>query len=1113
MSPERYQQVCDLFHAACELPESQRSAFLDARINGDEDLRAQVETMLAQDDSEDDAVGGLAVGFGRQLVGDVDAGAMAATLPDTIGPFKIIKKLGEGGMGVVYEATQTNPQRHVALKVLRARFASGQMLRRFQHEVEIQARLNHPGIGHVYEAGIETYAHGQQPYFSMELVSGRSITRYVREENLDVNERLGLMIDVAEAVQHAHDQGVVHRDLKPGNIVVQENGKPKVLDFGIARMTNNDTYFSTIQTAAGQLLGTIPYMSPEQISGHGAAIDHRSDIYSLGILLYEMLADQLPFDLATCSIPQAALIIKEEDPPRLSSINVAYRGEIETVVMKALEKQPERRYQAARDLAADLRHILLHEPVSVRPPSTVYQVRRFARRNKALVGGVLATMVALVLGIVGVARYAYREYQQRNRAEEAQAMAQAQTYRVSVAAAAHALGDQNVLAARRLLKEAPEAYRGWEWHYLQGKLDASSRLLTSDFLSINDLAFQDDGNTLLARSRQSYIRWDLQRGEIIDEIPGTIDVHAAVSPDLKQFAYRADDGHVTVRDIESKQRIQFDDGPADVRRFALNAAGDLLAWSTKSDGLQIRSIKSKSVIHSVDSEQIETLAWSPTANLLAARSRTEFMIIDVDDPVTTTRIERHPIVQASVIEWNPRGTVVYLSDTHDDENEGEVFRYDVAHMQTLPPLVGHTVRPDSFKFYQDGARLVSSSRDGTARLWNTETGQLLRTFRVAIGSAFSATPGVDESVLAVGDSAGAVRLFDIGSGRVISALVGHEAPVLSVAFSPDERQIVAGAADGAIRFWSVDAAMQSDVLRGHESYVYPVTISPDDRRVASAAWDGTVRVWNIDSGAIERVIDGHDMPPYFLAFNDVGNKLVSYGHLSRTKNELIVDDLETNAQYRYTGERQRPGMAPAFHRDGDRIWLPRGPDATIRMWSYETGDVSEEPFAELAQVQSTLVNAQVGRAILIANNDAQTAFIVDLATGNIVHELIDYAMSVRWSPDGSQVVVVHRSNRDESSGDRISIWNAVTGEFRGHLMAHVGDVFDASFSPDGTRIFTAGRDEQIRIWDAQTLSHLIALSGHTEYVWSLAFNSTGDVLVSGSGDRTVRLWRSEQKSP
>ncbi len=341
---------------------------------------------------------------------------------------------------------------------------------------------------------------------------------------------------------------------------------------------------------------------------------------------------------------------------------------------------------------------------------------------------------------------------------------------------------------------------------------------------------------------------------------------------------------------------------------------------------------------------------------------------------------------------------------------------------------------------------------------------------------------------------------------MITTLAGHESPVLSTAFSPDEKQIAAGAADGAIRFWSVDAALQSDVLRGHESYIYPVIVSPDDKRVASASWDGTVQIWNIASGKNERAIDGHDMPPYFLAYNNAGNKLVSYGHLSRSKNEVIVEDLETGEQFRLTGERQRPGMAPAFHRDDRRVWLPRGPGGTARFWSFEANTIDDVSFSELAQVRSPLIHQETGRVLLIAN-EAQTAFVVDLATGDVVHELIDYAMAARWSPDGKQAVVIHRSNRDESSGDRISVWNAATGEYRGHLTAHVGDVFDARFSRDGTRIFTAGRDEKIRIWDAQTLSHLIALSGHTEYVWSLAFNSTGELLVSGSGDRTVRLWR------
>ncbi len=463
-----------------------------------------------------------------------------------------------------------------------------------------------------------------------------------------------------------------------------------------------------------------------------------------------MLADQLPFDLSTCSIPQAALIIKDEDPPRLSSINVAYRGEIETVVMKALEKQPERRYQAASDLAADLRHILLHEPVSVRPPSTAYQVQRFARRNKAVVGGVAATLLALVLGIVGIARYAYREYQQRNRAEQAQALAQAQTYRVSVAAASHALDNQNVLAARRLLKEAPEAHRGWEWYYLQSKLDASSRLLTSKYQSINNLAFYEDGQTLLARSRQSYVLWNLQRGEIVDEIPGSVDIHAAVSPDLTWFAFVDQRGRAVLRDMKTGRTEVIADAPIDIHRFAISADHQFVALATDSGQLQIRRLPQYDLVHSTALDPVETLSWSPSHNILAARTRTEFIILDVDNAASMTRLQRPAIVQASVIEWDPRGSVVYLSDTRDDEREGEVFRYDVKGRHALPPLVGHTIRPDSIKFYNDGEGVISSSRDGTARLWHADSGTLLQTFRVAIGSAFSATVSRDGALVAMG---------------------------------------------------------------------------------------------------------------------------------------------------------------------------------------------------------------------------------------------------------------------------------------------------------------------------------------------------------------------------
>lgn len=310
MTPERHRQVCDLFHLACELPECDRAAFIADQVDGDPDLIAAVETLLANDDGMGFAAadsGGLV----RRILDDSEVASFhdvaideeSPPLPASIGPYQILRKLGEGGMGVVYEAIQTNPARRVALKILRPRFATGQMLRRFEHEVQVQGHLNHPGIGHVYEAGVERTPHGMLPYFAMELVDGLPITKYASDNKLDTTARLQLMIEICHAVQYAHDHGIIHRDLKPGNIVVPNSGQPKVLDFGIARVIDSDIQLTTIHTATGQLLGTLPYMSPEQIAGRGATLDCRSDIYSLGVVLYELLADKLPFDMTLCSIP------------------------------------------------------------------------------------------------------------------------------------------------------------------------------------------------------------------------------------------------------------------------------------------------------------------------------------------------------------------------------------------------------------------------------------------------------------------------------------------------------------------------------------------------------------------------------------------------------------------------------------------------------------------------------------------------------------------------------------------------------------------------------------------------------------------------------------------
>jgi len=323
----------------------------------------------------------------------------------TIARYRILRLLGQGGMGEVYAAEQQQPRRTVALKVIRAGFSTHRNLQRFAYEAEALARLHHPGIAQVYESGTAQSGSGIVPFFAMELVraagdqAAPTITRYAQSQNLSTRQRLELLAKVADAVHHAHQNGVIHRDLKPSNVLVDEAGQPKVLDFGVARVTDSDMQAVTLQTDVGQIIGTLPYMSPEQASGDPAKIDTRTDVYGLGAMAYELLAGRPPLDLKNAPLHDAVRVICEEEPKTLSSIQRSLRGDIETIAAKALAKDKRHRYNSAAELAADIRRYLNNEPVTARPPSARYQLAKFARRNKAMVGGVISTFIVLVAGI------------------------------------------------------------------------------------------------------------------------------------------------------------------------------------------------------------------------------------------------------------------------------------------------------------------------------------------------------------------------------------------------------------------------------------------------------------------------------------------------------------------------------------------------------------------------------------------------------------------------------------------------------------------------------------------------------------------------------------------
>lgn len=399
-----------------------------------------------------------------------------------IGPYRIVRVIGAGGMGQVYEAIQESPNRSVALKLLRASIDTEQTRSRFDYEVEMLGRLQHPGIARIYEAGVWAEEGRTLPYFAMEYIANaRPIDEYCRARKLSDRERVRLFTEVCDAVSYGHERGIIHRDLKPGNILVDGTGSVKVIDFGIAKAAGSSGDEEGPLTVAGQIIGTLQYMSPEQCDADPNDLDIRSDVYSLGVVLYQMLSDELPYDLARSAVHAAVTIVKEREPVSLNSIKTTIPPDVTVITHKALEKDRQRRYRSAGEMGDDLRRFLSDEPITARPPSLSEHVRRYARKHRATARAVAAILVVLVTSVVAVIFFAIDADRERNRATREAAAA-----RAAEATTQAALGRESI--ARELAERRATRLRGLSLELL-GDLNDEIRNLPGAFDARN--AFLD----------------------------------------------------------------------------------------------------------------------------------------------------------------------------------------------------------------------------------------------------------------------------------------------------------------------------------------------------------------------------------------------------------------------------------------------------------------------------------------------------------------------------------------------------------------------------------------------------------------------------------------------
>ncbi|MCI0746321.1 MAG: protein kinase [Verrucomicrobia subdivision 3 bacterium] len=1062
----------EIFEAALDIASPEvRFGYLKGACGADAALLERVQELLRAHE---------ATGFLRdQPAADrgetVRISERAESPGERIGRYKIRENLGEGGCGVVYVAEQEEPvRRRVALKVIKLGMDTRAVVARFEAERQALAMMDHPNIAKVLDAGATETG---RPYFVMELVRGVRITDYCDQNNLSTRERLDLFIKVCHAIQHAHQKGIIHRDIKPSNILVTLHDGvpvPKVIDFGIAKATEGRLTDATVYTQLHQFIGTPAYISPEQAEMSGLDIDTRSDIYSLGVLLYELLAGCTPFnaeELIASGLEGMRKTIREQEPVRPSTrlgtlqgneltttakrrstdgpkLVHQLKGDLDWIVMKCLEKDRTRRYDTANGLATDLKRHLDNEPVIARPPSAAYRVQKAVRRHKLAFAAGAAVSLALLGGVavstmqaIRATRAQAKAVNLRLTATRAQSEAEVERdrarrnlYAADITLAHQSWLQSNLGKARRLLartRPAPgqDDLRGWEWRYLWRLTRGDDSIEVAHFNGgVFHLAFIDNDRTV------------------------AVGLAGFGSEERGNFLF--DLGPTRLSNRRAFGRSQFSvSAYVPAKKWLLSSFAESNRWGI-------------SVLNAATMEGIKQL---PTSSFLKA------IAVSRDGKRIATY---QGVGMAAVNVWRT-----------DDWSHTLIED---------PSGTGSSFHAGGVGFLGAGERIAIGWGTGKITIHDSVTGHTIREVAAHPGADISAMAiSPDSRVIATGLGyyARTIKLWNPESGEQLGELTNHQAAIFTLAFSPDGALLASGSQDQTIRLWNTKTWGEVATLRAHEDEVFSLAFSADGRRLISGGKDGSVRLWQIPP--VKRRPPEWVLPEPCSTFavSPDGRRLVT------VEDDYILWDLNSGEKLATLTELRGHQAGCDFSPDGHQL-LVAGPRGKIRIWDFERNSLSEFDTGGEADVAGVKTLSTTNFQLASWSFSPLRLNIWNFETRKLVHE---------FAPSGPPAWRGNFSRQGDMAlgfGDgSVTVWKAQAGWAPIDFHAHRRRVMAAAFTPDGRILATGGEEGTAKLWNLATQREIVTLKGHLRSIRAADISPDGSRLITASGGiESVKLW-------